>query len=371
MQMQRSDGSNFTTRDRVHIEGRLTPWLLMERASLCLGDIQKTHGQMRFPSFTFLIQVCTFCQFIWTAFQVENTEHIKYPDPEPNAVNPNKTTIQLAQKLSTGPPTQEQPQYTTSSSSEPHGASHLQSAATAVSGSSVSLQITHERNPGPNGQPLELTGMNSKPRHIPANDVSEGSMEYHAKFVAPHSSSESEVARLEVERQLSVSLAVQTEPDHRIAQLSDELALKSALLEQAQANSAEAANRAASPLEQRDAGLVDMQAKLHKLVVSHDQQVRQYEKEFANMRAKLEAMESELEAVRLQLTDPEGGWTKSTPKADKLRRVTAGSLIDSNEERGVCELKEIMQVTDAGFAPQWNEKSIETTECRNEGLSGG
>jgi hypothetical protein len=51
------------------------------------------------------------------------------------------------------------------------------------------------------------------------------------KFAAPHSPSEGEVTRLELERQLSVSLAAQTERDRRIAQLTDELALKSALLE--------------------------------------------------------------------------------------------------------------------------------------------
>jgi hypothetical protein len=49
---------------------------------------------------------------------------------------------------------------------------------------------------------------------------------------------------LELERQQSLSLAAQTERGHRIAQLTDELALKSALLEQAEANAVEAARRA-------------------------------------------------------------------------------------------------------------------------------
>jgi hypothetical protein len=39
-----------------------------------------------------------FCQFIWAAFQVENTEHIKYPNPEPNVVNPNEKATQLTRK---------------------------------------------------------------------------------------------------------------------------------------------------------------------------------------------------------------------------------------------------------------------------------
>ena len=82
--------------------------------------------------------------------------------------------------------------------------------------------------------------MNRKPRRVLEDDISEGSTEYHTKFAAPYSSSEGEVTRLELERQLSVSLAVQTERDHCIAQLTDKLALKSA----AQATAAEAAKRA-------------------------------------------------------------------------------------------------------------------------------
>ena len=57
-------------------------------------------------------------------------------------------------------------------------------------------------------------------------------------------------------------------------------------------------------MKQRDAELVDMQAKLrnteaklYELVVSRNQQVGEYEKERVNVRAKLEAKESELEAI--------------------------------------------------------------------------
>ena len=92
--------------------------------------------------------------------------------------------------------------------------------------------------------------MNGKPRRVPEHDVGEGSTEYHVKFMASHSSEEGEVTRLELERQLSVLLAAQTERDHRIAQLSDELALKSALLEQSEANAAEAAKRAGLELRE-------------------------------------------------------------------------------------------------------------------------
>jgi chromosome segregation ATPase len=71
-----------------------------------------------------------------------------------------------------------------------------------------------------------------------------------------------------------------------------------------------------SLVEQRDADLVDMQAKprnteakLDESVVSRDQQVEQHEKELGNMRVKLEAKVSELEAVRLRLADAEKGRT--------------------------------------------------------------
>ncbi|KAN0118387.1 hypothetical protein V8E52_005117 [Russula decolorans] len=48
---RRSDGSNFTMWGQVHMAGRLIPWLLIERMSLCLEDIQRAHGRMRFPLF--------------------------------------------------------------------------------------------------------------------------------------------------------------------------------------------------------------------------------------------------------------------------------------------------------------------------------
>jgi hypothetical protein len=114
--------------------------------------------------------------------------------------------------------------------------------------------------------------MNNKPRRVQEDDVSEGSTEHHAEFAALHSSSEGDITRLELERQPSVLLAAQTERDQRIARLTEELALKRVLLECAEANAAEAAKRAGlhadrllmqtSLVEQRDAELVDMQAKL-------------------------------------------------------------------------------------------------------------
>jgi hypothetical protein len=335
-----------------------------------------------------------FCQFIWTAFKVEITEDIEYPEQRHNAVNSSEKTTQLAWKSSTGPATQVEPQDPKSSSSEAHGTSRLQSATPAVSGCPAYLQITHKRNPGLNGQPSEHTGVNSKPRRVPEGDVSERSTEYHAKFTARHSFSEGEgeVTRLELERQLSVLLAAQSERDQLIARQTDELALKSALLEQAEANAVETARRAGSDLreyvddqrlmwtslvKQRDAELVDMQAKLRnteamldELVVSRDRQVGQYEKELGNVRAKLEAKESELEAIRLRLADAEKGWTKGKAGADSdtLRAQTDAGSMNRDEDQVTRRLMERMRAIEAEMvSKRWNEKSIEEMECRNEG----
>ena len=175
------------------------------------------------------------------------------------------------------------------------------------------------------------------------------------------------------EQQLSVFLAAQTEQDQRIARLTT-------LLEQAEANAAGAEKRAGlefrqhadrlliqtSLVEHRDAELVDMQAKLDELVVSRDQQVGQYEKELANVRAKLEAKESELEAIRLRLTDAEKARSKA--EADTLRAQTAPGSVNRDENQVTRRLMERVRAIEAEMiSKRWNEKSIEEMECRNEG----
>ena len=322
---------------------------------------------MTFPLYMFSTQVCEFsCLFIWIVIQIENTEDIKYPEPEHNAVNPNGKTIQLPRKPSTGPSTQEQPQRQTSS--------------------------------------------------------------------------EGEVTRLELERRLSVSLSVQTERGHLIAQLADELTLKSALLEQAEVNAVETARRAGleqreymdnqrlmwtSLAKERDVELVDLQArlrdmqtKLNESLLSRDQQTGQYERELASVHAKLEAKESELEAVRLRSADAEKGWTsqagelvasrdqqvgqyekelksvrveleakvseleavrlrltdaekglaKSKAEADTSRAQNATGSMNTDEDQVTRRLMERMRALETEVASKrWNEKSIEEMECRNEG----
>ena len=88
------------------------------------------------------------------------------------------------------------------------------------------------------------------------------------------------------------------------------------------------------------------------------------------MRAKLEAKESKLEAVRSRLTDTEKGWSKSKAEADTLRAQTATGSVNRDEDQVTGRLMERMRALEAEVASrQWNEKSIEDMECRNEGRS--
>jgi hypothetical protein len=122
-----------------------------------------------------------------------------------------------------------------------------------------------------------------------------------------------------------------------------------------------------SLVEQRDAELVDMQAKLDELVVSRDQQVGQCEKELGNVRAKLEANESELEAIRLRLTDAEKGLAESKAEADTLRAQNATGSVNGVEDQVTRRLMErVRAIEDEMASKRWNEKSIGEMECRNE-----
>jgi len=228
----------------------------------------------------------------------------------------------------------------------------------------AALQIARERTRGSNDLPLLLPGVNDKRRRVPEEDNdSEGSTEHRAKLVGPN---EKEVVWLEhariagLERQLSETLAAQTERDRRIAQLTDQLAKNSALLEQAEADAVEANKHAG--LEQRE-----LLANLGKLLLSRDEALEQAQqaqqaqsalqkatsrapeanersrRELAEVHAKLEARESELAAVRLRLRvadqDAEHGWVKSKAKADRWKIGTVASLTDLNEDRSLYETR--------------------------------
>jgi chromosome segregation ATPase len=219
------------------------------------------------------------------------------------------------------------------------------------------------------------------------DDDSESSTE----LLAPDTSSEKEVARLahgriaDLERRLSETL---TERDRHIAQLTDQLTQKNALLEQALANAAEAKKHAGLELR-------GLQAKLDELMLSRGEHLRtleqaksdlqkatsyaanadergqpacEHETELAEMRAELEDKKSELEAVRLRLTDAENCCAKSKAEADTLRAQSAAGLVNTDVDQVIHRLMERMRAMEAEMSSrQWNEKSIESMECRNEG----
>ena len=271
-----------------------------------------------------------------------------------------------------------------------HGAFPSQIVTPENMGRTASPQITRERIPripSPNGlqSPPTGPGEGDKPRYMPQeDDDSASSTEHFATLVAPASdtSSEKEVVLLEnerlieLERQLLEMRSAQSERDQLIAQLNDQLVRNCALLEQAEANAAEAMKRA--ELEKRE-----LQAKLGELLLSRDKALEQVQsalhtsrtaevdersqRELAEVHAKLKASESELAAVRLRLTDAEDGWAKSRAKADTLQTVTASaaSLVDLNEDRAMCEDKEDMGVMGAeSTSLKWNEKG---NDWSNEG----
>jgi hypothetical protein len=411
--------------------------------------------------FTCWTQVCTFFgHFIWTTSKFDNAEHIEYPIPDLNVVGPSEEAPQLTRESSSGPLTQEQLYTPTSYSSDTyasHGASPVRKATPKELGRLTIPQSTRVRNSSPNGLPSQPPGVNGKPRLVPKEEDGGGGLaEYRAKFTVPSAPPEG-VAQLdrerlvELEQQLSVTLVAKTERDQRLAQLTDELALKSALLKEAEANAAEAMKRAelvvelerqlsatlaaqtqrdrrltllidelalksalleqaqanateakkraglelrehadrllaqASLGEQKNAELVSMQAKLDEAqdalqkatarTADADErsqreceQIGEYETELAEVRAKLEAKESELEAVRLRLTDAENGCAKSKTEASTSLTLTAAGLVSTDESRITHILMERMRAMEAEVASlRLSEKSSELIQSRNEG----
>jgi hypothetical protein len=105
-----------------------------------------------------------------------------------------------------------------------------------------------------------------------------------------------------------------------------------------------------------------MQARLDELLLSHDQQVGQYEKKRA-----CPAKESELGAVRSRLADAENGLTKSKAEPDTLRAQTATGSVNRDEDQVIRKLMERIRAFEAKMASKrWNEKRIEEMECSNE-----
>ncbi len=238
--------------------------------------------------------------------------------------------------------------------------------------------------------------MSDRPRRVPDDyDASEGSTEYRAKFVAHDTSSEGEVVRLEHERladleqQLLASLAAQIERDRRIGQLTDDLALKSALLEESERNAAQAKRRAGLELR-------ELQAKLDKSLLSHDraleqaqsavqkarsraadaddrsqpayEQIGRYKTELAEVRAELEGKKSKLETIRLRLRDAENDCAKSRAEAETLCAQSTAGPVNMDEDRVARRIMERLRTMEAKIESlRGNEKSFEMMECTNEG----
>jgi hypothetical protein len=183
-----------------------------------------------------------------------------------------------------------------------HGASSLQKA-TPERWDHPSQQITHEQNPRP-------MGASGRPRHVPEeDDDDESSTEHHAKLMAPEAPSRKEIARLddgrliELEQQLSEALVAKTERDQRIAQLTDGLALKSALLERAGAklvlkNTLLQQAEASAAEEKKRAGLElrELQAKLDESLLSRNRAIEQIEANSAEEKRRTRLELRELQA---------------------------------------------------------------------------
>ena len=250
----------------------------------------------------------------------------------------------------------------------------------------ASLEITRDRT-SPNDLPSVLPGINNKLRGVQEEDDSEGSTEHLAKLIGPDSFSGKEVARSEqeritdLERQLSETLAERDRHIAQAAQLTDQLAQKTVLLDQAEANALEEKKRAGLELR-------ELQAKLGESVMSRDhalEQARsaqkkascaaeaneQSQRELMEMRAELEASKSELAALRSRLADTENDCAKSKAGAVTYRTQVETNLVNTDEDQVVNRLMERMQAMEAEMAimasGRWNDKNFEMRECRNEG----
>jgi hypothetical protein len=254
----------------------------------------------------------------------------------------------------------------------------------AVLGRPASPQITRERNPDPNGRPLDGAVVRD-----PEDGVIGRSAMHHVEFSAPDSSSEGEVTGPELERQLSVPVPVDTERDGELvdvrgrlrdiqAQLDDLLLSRRQQVVQYERELASMRAKLEvneSELEAVRLRLADAEkdlTSLDELVVSHDQKVGQLEKELTDMRAELETKESELEAVRSRFTDAEEVSTKGNAKADKFRaQYTTDSMNRDGDQvtRGLMERMEAIEdeIARGSGSKRWNEKSIGEMVCRNEG----
>jgi len=187
-------------------------------------------------------------------------------------------------KSSKGPLAQEQPQRPISSSSDAHAIHDpFQTITPEESGRPTSPQLTQERIPSPIGLASLPTGVNSNPRHVPKK----------VKFTAPGASSEGvgEVAQSEHER------IVELEPQLELANANAMKAAKRAELELRK--QADQVLVQTSQVNQKDAELVSLEAKLDELLLSRSQDTRALDQaQNALQRAKADADERSQRACK-------------------------------------------------------------------------
>jgi chromosome segregation ATPase len=192
-------------------------------------------------------------------------------------------------------------------------------------------------------------------------------MEHRAKSAIPDASfGGGAQLKFELEWQLSATHAALTERDQRLEQLTDELRAQTLLV------------------EQKDAELMDMRARLEELLFSRpsrDQQVRALEQapqkatsraadvdERSRLCEQIGQYETELAAVHLRLTDAENGWAMSKREADALRARTTAGLASSDEDHNTRWSVQRNRAMDAETSSLWsNDKNSEVTQFRNEG----
>jgi hypothetical protein len=273
-------------------------------------------------------------------------------------------------KSSASPPTRGQPHQPSSSSSDAHAAhgdSPVQQATPEELDNHASQQITREQNPGRNGLPSQPTGASGRPgRVLEEDDDGEGSTEHHAKLMAPDAPSGKETARLEdgrlieLERQLSETLAAQTERDRRIAQLTDQLAQKSALLERAEVNVVEA--KKGPGLEQRE-----LQEKLDELQLSRDQAEANAVEAMKRARLEQRELQAKLGELLLNRDQAEANAKEEKKRTGLELRELQAKLDESllSRDHALEQARNALQK--ASCAAEANEQSQrELTEMRAE-----
>ena len=206
---------------------------------------------------------------------------------------------------------------------QPHQLSSSSSDAHAAHGDSRVHKTTPEELDNPTSQQITRE----------QNDDGEGSTVHLANLVAPDAPSRGETAQLEdgrlieLERQLSETHVAKTERDRRISQLTDDLALKSALLEQAEANVA----LAAEAKKNAELELRELQAKLDELQLSRDQAEANAME--AKNRARLEQRELQAKLGELLLSrdQAEANTKEEKKRAGVVQRELQEKLDECHE----------------------------------------